>query len=327
MRIIVIRYCTRQVERIVEDAECEGGRVVDGWWPVAGGWWLGGWWLVVIEEDAYLFPLSLSLSLSPPPPPLSAVRSLWLMSSDGFSKKRRRSSSNDDDDTHHQNSKRAPSADYNPTTLNPSPTLDTNSAVPTTPVILDSSTPGDSMPDDDYVHHSFTAPPTGAPPATTHVQPTPPLSASKPDRDAPYVGPLQKWDQISSLKFTAMKDGDIWYLISLAWYEKWRAACNPASKTQGREADEQLGPVDNSDIVDPDGELIPALSDGNRVTSVSQRVMELFIEWYFLLCISPLCPAYTPPIAGMVLQGIPSREESSPRAISPQSASNSILTR
>ena len=38
MRIIVIKYCTRQVERIVEDAECEGGRVVDGWWLVA--WWL-----------------------------------------------------------------------------------------------------------------------------------------------------------------------------------------------------------------------------------------------------------------------------------------------
>ena len=251
------------------------------------------------------------------------------MSSEGFSsKKRRRSSSNDDDDvSHHQNSKRAPSADYNPTTLNPPPTLDTNSAVPATPVILGSSTPGDSMPDDDYVHHSFTAPPTGAPPATTHAQHTPPLKASKPARDAPYVAPFLKWDQISSLKFTAMKDGDVWYLISLTWHEKWKAACNPTSKTQGREADEQVGPVDNSDIVDPDGELIPALSDGNRVTSVSQRVMELFTEWYFLLSIPLLCPAHTPPIAGMVLQGIPSPEESSPREISPQSASNSILTR
>jgi len=256
--------------------------------------------------------------------------SLPLMSTEGFSKKRRRSSSNDDDDddySHHQNSKRAPSADYIPTTLNPSPTLDTDSAVPSTPVILDSSTPGDPMPDDDHVHHSFTPPATGAPPATPHAQPTPPLSASKPARDAPYVEPRQKWDQIGSTKFTAMKDGDIWYLISLSWHEKWKAACDPTSKTQGREADEQLGPVDNSDIIDPDGELIPALSDNNRVTSVPQRVMELFTEWYFLLCNSPLCPAHILPVAGMVLQGIPSRVESSLRACSPQSASNSILTR
>ena len=252
------------------------------------------------------------------------------MSSEGFSKKRRRSSSNDDDDdnySHHQNSKRAPSADYNPTTLNPSPTLDTDSAVPSTPLIIGSNTPGDSMPDDDDVHHSFTPQATGAPPATTHAQPTLPLSASKPARDTPYVEPRQKWDRINSLKFTAMKDGDIWYLISLAWHEKWKAACNPNSKTQGREADEQLGPIDNSDIIDPDHELIPALSEGNRVTSVPQCIMELFTEWYFLLCNSSLCPAHVPPIAGMVLQGTPSCGESSPRAISPQSASNSIPTR
>ena len=249
------------------------------------------------------------------------------MSSEGTSKKRPRSPSNDDVSLHHQNSKRAPSTDYTTTSLNPSPTLDIDPAPPSTPVIVDSSTPDDTMADDGYVHQSFTPSATGAPPATTPPQPTPPPSASKLARDAPYLLPRQKWDQISSLKFTAMKDGDIWYLISHAWHEKWKAACNPASKIQGREADEQLGPVDNSDIIDANGELIPALSEGNRVISVSQRAMELFTQWYILFYISPLCPAHALPIAGMVLQSIPSVAKLSPRAITRQSASNSILTR
>ena len=162
---------------------------------------------------------------------------------------------------------------------------------------------------------------------TLQAQPTSPLSASKSASDAPYVPPHRKWDQIRSLRFTAMKNGEPWYLISHVWHEKWKAACNPASKTNGRGADEQLGPVDNSDIVDVNGELIPALSDGNRVISISQRAMELFTQWYILFCISPLYPVHAPPIAGMVLQSIPFVVESSPRAIIRQSASNFILTR
>ena len=125
-----------------------------------------------------------------------------------------------------------------------------------------------------------------APSATgaLQAQPTPPLSASKSASDAPYVPPHQKWDQISSLRFTALMDGDTWYLISYTWYEKWKAACNPASNTHGRGADEQLEPVDNSDIVDADGELIPALSEGMReVFSVSQWTMNLFAQWYVLI--------------------------------------------
>ena len=267
---------------------------------------------------SFFFPSSRHCrSLEPP----------WLMSSEGTSKKRPRSSSNDDPSLHHQNPKRAPSTDYTTATLNPSPTVDTNPAVPGTPVIIDSSTPHGTMADDGHVHQSFTPSPTGAAPATTHAQPTPHPSASKPARDAPYVWPRQKWDQVSSLKFTAMKDGDTWYLISHTWHERWKAACNPASKEQGKEADEQLGPVDNSDIVDANGELIPALSDGNRVISVSQRVMELFTEWYILFRILPLYPAHALPIAGMALQNIPFHAKSFPRAITQQSASNSILTR
>ena len=131
------------------------------------------------------------------------------------------------------------------------------------------------------IHQSSAPSATGA----LQAEPTSPLSASKSASDAPYVPPRQKWDQICSLKFTAMRDGDIWYLISHVWHSKWKAACSPASKTHGRGADEQLGPVDNSDIVDVNGELIPALSDGNRVTSVSRTAMELLTQWYILFCI------------------------------------------
>ena len=131
------------------------------------------------------------------------------------------------------------------------------------------------------IHKSSASSATGA----LQAQPTSPLSTSKSASDAPYVSPRQKWDQISALKFTAMRNGDTWYLISYTWYEKWKAACNPASNTHGRGADEQLEPVDNSDIVDANGELIPALSEGTQVICVSQCTMNLFTQWYVLICI------------------------------------------
>ena len=231
--------------------------------------------------------------------------SLWSMSSEGVSKKRPRSSSNDDLSLHHHKSKRIPC---------------------TTPVIVNNSIPeDDTVADDGRTHHAFTSA-TGAPPVAARAQPAPSLSASKPACYAPYVWPHQKRDQVTSLDCTPMRDGDTWYLISRTWYEKWQAACNPALRTHRREADERLGPVDNSDIVGANGELIPGLSEGNGVYCASQRTMELFTQWYTLFCISSFYHSHALSIPGMALQNILSHAKSSPRVITRQSASNSILT-
>lgn len=230
------------------------------------------------------------------------------MSSEGISKKRSRTSSNDGDDDddaslYHQKSKRTPSA-YIP-------------AVSTASVVVSNRTPGDTVADDGRFRHALASSASGA-------QPTPSLSASKP---VPYVWPRQKRDQVISLNCTPMRDGDTWYLISRTWYEKWQAACNPALRAHRREADDRLGPVDNSDIVGANGELILGLSEGSSVCCVSQRVMELFTQWYILFCILLSTILTSLSIPGMAFQSIPLHAKSSPKATIRQSASNSTLTR
>jgi len=109
-------------------------------------------WVSVACVNEYFF------SHPHPPPTLPLVfGSLWLMASESFSKKRRRRRVTPPEfHAHPRQTTHPPSS--------PSPTLDTGLAIPNIPVILDSSTPDDSMPDDD-VHHWFTPSTTGAPPA------------------------------------------------------------------------------------------------------------------------------------------------------------------
>lgn len=82
------------------------------------------------------------------------------------------------------------------------------------------------------------------------------------------------------LKYTSLKEGDTWYLISVPWIEKWRRLCNP---NQYKGDDSTLGPVDNSDLVDEHGVLLPGLEEGLKYEIISKEAWDLFVEWYVAL--------------------------------------------
>jgi ubiquitin carboxyl-terminal hydrolase 4/11 len=78
------------------------------------------------------------------------------------------------------------------------------------------------------------------------------------------------------LRYTSQKDGDTWYLVSLSWISRWRHLCAPNLYNGD---DSALGPVDNSDLVDERGALLPALAEGVKYEIVCKEAWDHFVEW------------------------------------------------
>jgi ubiquitin carboxyl-terminal hydrolase 4/11/15 len=79
------------------------------------------------------------------------------------------------------------------------------------------------------------------------------------------------------LKYTGQKEGDTWYVISSAWYNRWKNVCAP---NKYRADDSDLGPVDNSDIVDEQGNLYPALAESEKYEVLCKEAWDQFVDWY-----------------------------------------------
>jgi hypothetical protein len=198
---------------------------------------------------------------------------------------------------------------------------------PSTPVILDSSTPDDSMPDDDHVHHSFTPSATGAPPATTHAQPTPPLSASKPARDAPYVyaTPEMGPDSLPQIHRHEGRRHLVPHLTRLA--RKVEGRLQSGFKDTGERSRRAAWPRRQLGYRRSKRRTHPGALRGQpchlRITTrhgAFHRMVLSLLYFTALSCSHPADRRYGPP-------KYPIPRKSSPRAISTQSASNSILTR
>jgi hypothetical protein len=101
------------------------------------------------------------------------------------------------------------------------------------------------------------------------------------------------------LKYTTKKEGDTWYLVSVTWIGHWRRLCTP---NQYKADDSALGPVDNSDLVDERGALLPALAEALKYEIVCKEAWGYFVQWSVrpipVQCGSPLTfyNRYGPPI-------------------------------
>ena len=82
------------------------------------------------------------------------------------------------------------------------------------------------------------------------------------------------------LKYTSLKEGDTWYLISHTWMEKWKRLCVP---NQYKVDDSTLGPVDNSDLVDEHGTLLPKLREETHYEILCKEAWDMFVDWYVAL--------------------------------------------
>lgn len=108
-----------------------------------------------------------------------------------------------------------------------------------------------------------------------HVVPVSPVT--QPMSRPQTISTRDKYDKISRLKYTPFTQGDVWYLISTTWLDKWKRICGPQ---QYRGDESSLSAVDNSDLVDEHGTLLPALAEGTKYELICKEAWDLFVEWY-----------------------------------------------
>ena len=81
-----------------------------------------------------------------------------------------------------------------------------------------------------------------------------------------------------------LEAGDQWYLVSRAWFRRWRTACSGVAATKADDptlTPEQVGPIDNSDLVADDGaSLRKPLTVGVDVEVVPVPAWRYLCDWY-----------------------------------------------
>ncbi|TDL23595.1 UCH-domain-containing protein [Rickenella mellea] len=109
--------------------------------------------------------------------------------------------------------------------------------------------------------------------------PPPPTQSSSPF--ANMLSPAEQYSVIGQLRKVPMKAGDTWYLISRQWFRRWEKVCTGEIDKEGAVSQSELGPVNNANLVNTNGELAaPSLIEGVDVEFVSISAWKLFEQWY-----------------------------------------------
>ncbi|SCV70333.1 BQ2448_1727 [Microbotryum intermedium] len=83
-----------------------------------------------------------------------------------------------------------------------------------------------------------------------------------------------------------MAQGDSWYLVSRTWYRRWQTACSGVRDDKNDDDDvdelsiENLGPVNNADILDQSGALKRPVEEGRDVVLLSPQAWDFLVKWY-----------------------------------------------
>ena len=94
-----------------------------------------------------------------------------------------------------------------------------------------------------------------------------------------HVSHKEKHQIVQKGKERRMEAGETWYLVSRVWYKKWIKACTGVVDKEGHVREEDLGPVDNSGLLDAYGNLQPSLVEGVDLEYVPEEVWNLFVQW------------------------------------------------
>ncbi|TFK75037.1 cysteine proteinase [Pluteus cervinus] len=95
----------------------------------------------------------------------------------------------------------------------------------------------------------------------------------------PMAG-LEKVTEVEEAKKRPLQIGDTWYLVSSFWWNRWRRACLGQVDKQGPLLEQDLGPVDNTALVDSNGKLKPGVMESIDYECLPADVWSVFIEWY-----------------------------------------------
>jgi ubiquitin carboxyl-terminal hydrolase 4/11 len=104
-------------------------------------------------------------------------------------------------------------------------------------------------------------------------------SASEPLATFRYATAPEKLRAVEQARQSPMDIGSTWYIVSWPWYRRWTKACAGEVDKDGRVEEDDIGPIDNSHLVDQDGELITTIEEGVNVTFVPSWIWDLFIQW------------------------------------------------
>jgi ubiquitin carboxyl-terminal hydrolase 4/11 len=96
----------------------------------------------------------------------------------------------------------------------------------------------------------------------------------------PSVPPAQKIAFVNQGKKRNMEKGESWYLISQDWWKRWSKACTGEVDKEGPVSEEDLGPVDNSAIIDAYGNIRTDINEGVDVQYIPEEVWLSLVAWY-----------------------------------------------
>ncbi|PFH51822.1 hypothetical protein AMATHDRAFT_74701 [Amanita thiersii Skay4041] len=107
-----------------------------------------------------------------------------------------------------------------------------------------------------------------------------PLSLPCPSLDHPSVPPADKLSIVNKGKAREMEIGQTWYLVARTWWKRWEKACTGVADKEGAVNESDLGPVDNSTLLDHYGNLRSSLAEGVDVEFVPEDVWLSLVAWY-----------------------------------------------
>lgn len=96
----------------------------------------------------------------------------------------------------------------------------------------------------------------------------------------PTLSPPEKLSFVKKLREQPMTVGDIWYIIARRWYKRWEKACTGEIDKEGGVDEDRLEAVDNSPLIDKDGNVTSDLVEGINVEFVCKELWDLFKTWY-----------------------------------------------
>ncbi|GLB43409.1 putative peptidase C19 family protein [Lyophyllum shimeji] len=92
--------------------------------------------------------------------------------------------------------------------------------------------------------------------------------------------PLERLSFVEKTKGRKMEVGETWYLVARDWWKRWRKALSGEVDKEGPVSEQDLGPVDNSRLLDSYGNLQLSVAEGVDLEFVPEEVWRCFVDWY-----------------------------------------------
>ncbi|KAI0705169.1 hypothetical protein BC835DRAFT_1410046 [Cytidiella melzeri] len=106
------------------------------------------------------------------------------------------------------------------------------------------------------------------------------VATAQPTPRKSQLSPAQRLETIVRLCNKPLEVGDTWYLVARQWFRRWEKACSGEEDKDGAVEEKDLGPVDNTPLVDQRGNLISSTIEHVDVEFVPYEAWLLFGRWY-----------------------------------------------